>query len=66
MNTHVNGSLIKILGVACVTNMAVSKEIFLSYGREEETLPFVSKLQQDLEKNGFSVWLDSKDIPAGR
>ena len=43
-----------------------TKEIFLSYGREDETVPFVSKLQQDLERNGFGVWLDSKDIPAGR
>lgn len=41
------------------------KEIFLSYGREVEVIQFVCKLKQDLESNGFSVWLDTVDIPAG-
>ena len=41
------------------------KEIFLSYGREAEVIQFVCKLKQDLESNGFSVWLDTVDIPAG-
>ena len=45
--------------------MAV-KDIFLSYGREEQDIQrFVLKLKHDLEKNGFSVWLDMEDIPAG-
>ena len=45
--------------------MAV-KEVFLSYGREEQDIQrFVLKLKHDLEKNGFSVWLDMEDIPAG-
>ena len=41
------------------------KEIFLSYGREVEINQFVCKLKQDLESNGFSVWLDTVDIRAG-
>ena len=41
------------------------KELFLSYGREVELIQFVHKLKQDLESNGFSVWLDTADIPAG-
>ena len=45
---------------------AVKKEIFLSYGREEEVQAFVVKLKRDLEKNGFTVWLDMEDIPAGK
>ena len=45
---------------------ATSKEIFLSYGREEQDMQrFVLKLKHDLEKNGFTVWLDMEDIPAG-
>ena len=45
---------------------AVKKEIFVSYGREEEVQAFVVKLKRDLEKNGFTVWLDMEDIPAGK
>ena len=41
------------------------KELFLSYGREPELNQFVCRLKQDLENNGFSVWLDTEDIPAG-
>lgn len=45
--------------------MAVSKEVFLSYGREPEIVPFVQKLKLDLEATGISVWLDTDDIKAG-
>lgn len=41
------------------------KEIFVSYGREPEVSAFVKKLKLDLEALGFSVWLDTDDIPAG-
>ena len=42
------------------------KEIFISYGREEEAQAFVVQLKHDLEKNGFTVWLDMEDITAGK
>ena len=42
-----------------------AKQLFLSYGREPEVYSFVSKLKQDLEQKGFSVWMDKGDIPAG-
>lgn len=42
------------------------KEVFLSYGREQEVQAFVLRLKHDLERNGFSVWLDLEDIPAGK
>ena len=45
--------------------MAVRKEVFLSYGREPEVISFVTQLKHDLEARGFSVWLDTEDIPAG-
>ena len=53
--------------------MAASKEekhvrpngIFISYGREDDVTKFVLQLKHDLEANGYSVWLDQKDIPAG-
>ena len=44
---------------------AAPKDIFLSYGREPEVSAFVKKLKEDLEKGGFSVWLDNDDIAAG-
>jgi hypothetical protein len=47
------------------SSLGPSKEIFLSYGREQEVQAFVLRLKHDLEKNGFSVWLDLEDIPAG-
>ena len=34
------------------------KELFISYGREPEVLAFVCRLKGDLERNGFTVWLD--------
>ena len=45
--------------------MAVRKAVFLSYGREPEVISFVTQLKHDLEARGFSVWLDTEDIPAG-
>ena len=45
--------------------MSVKKELFISYGREPEVTSFVAQLKHDLERNGFTVWLDAEDIPAG-
>lgn len=45
--------------------MENAKEIFISYGRDPFVTKFVHKLKGDLEEVGFSVWLDSHDIPAG-
>lgn len=42
-----------------------AKEIFISYGREPGVIFFVKQLKRDLEHNGFSVWMDAEDIPAG-
>lgn len=42
-----------------------AKELFISYGRDQIVTTFVQKLRTDLERVGFSVWLDSYDIPAG-
>ena len=41
------------------------KELFISYGREPEVVPFVQKLKVDLTALGFSVWLDINDIHSG-
>ena len=41
------------------------KELFISYRREPTTLQFVGRLIHDLEQNGFSVWLDTRDIQPG-
>ena len=41
------------------------KQLFLSYGREPEVKTFVIQLKCDLERRGFTVWLDIEDIPAG-
>ena len=42
-----------------------TKDIFISYGREEGVREFVKQLKADLEANGVSVWLDTDDIPIG-
>ena len=42
-----------------------SKELFISYGRDPIVSRFVEKLRDDLKKDGFSVWLDTHDIPSG-
>ena len=41
------------------------KELFISYSREPKLTRFVTRLKGDLESNGFSVWMDVHDIPAG-
>ena len=41
------------------------KDIFLSYDREEAVQAFVVKLKRDLEKNGFTAFLDVDDVPQG-
>ena len=38
------------------------KELLISYGRDPDALEFVVRLKQDLEDNGFSVWLDTQVI----
>ena len=38
----------------------VGKELFLSYGREPEVVSFVTQLKHDLERSGFTVWLDTE------
>lgn len=43
----------------------MAKELFLSYGREPEVCAFVAQLKHDLERSGFTVWLDTEDIPSG-
>ena len=42
-----------------------AKELFISYGREAAVSQFVEKLKTDVEAVGFSVWLDTHDIPSG-
>ena len=42
-----------------------SKDIFMSYGREDGVREFARELKTDLERNGVSVWLDVDDIPTG-
>ena len=41
------------------------KELFISYGRNPVVTQFATRLKGDLEKNGFSVWMDVGDISAG-
>ena len=45
--------------------MAVSKDLFVSYSREDTVKEFVQKLKKDLEGAQVSVWLDVEDIPSG-
>ena len=43
--------------------MAESKDVFLSYGRDPERVdPFVTRLKSDLEAAGISVWRDKDNI----
>ena len=44
--------------------MAVNKDLFVSYSREDTVKEFVRKLKKDLERAQLSVWLDVEDIPA--
>ena len=39
--------------------------IFISYGREPGVSDFVQQMKRDMESNGFTVWLDTNDIPWG-
>ena len=48
-----------------VSKYGTNKDVFLSYGREDEVKKFVRKLKKDLEDAQLSVWLDEEDIPAG-
>ena len=48
-----------------VSKYETSKDVFVSYGREDEVKKFVRKLKKDLEGAQLSVWLDEEDIPAG-
>ena len=70
--------IVAIISSAVINKMAVSlqfsaprsivnktKDIFISYGREEGVREFVKQLKADLEANGVSVWLDADDIPTG-
>ena len=45
--------------------MAFSKDLFVSYSREDTVKEFVQKLKRDLEGAQVSVWLDVEDIPSG-
>ena len=51
--------------IRSVSGSRISKDIFLSYGREASTAPFVARIKNDLEAAGYSVWLDTVDIPSG-
>ena len=51
--------------IRAVSGSRVDKDIFLSYGREATTAPFVARIKSDLEAAGYSVWLDTVDIPSG-
>ena len=48
-----------------VSKYETNKDVFVSYGREDEVKKFVRKLKKDLESAQLSVWLDEEDIPAG-
>lgn len=40
-------------------------DIFISYGREQNTTPLACQLKNDLERVGFKVWMDLTDISSG-
>ena len=61
----VRDSLPARLSLLSQPTMAVSKDLFLSYSREDTVKEFVRKLKRDLERARLSVWLDVEDIPAG-
>ncbi len=41
------------------------KDVFVSYGRGIATTLYVNRLKVDLQSAGYSVWLDTEDIPSG-
>ena len=45
--------------------MAFTKDLFVSYSREDTVKEFAQKLKRDLESAQLSVWLDIEDIPSG-
>lgn len=47
------------------TMSVTDKQIFLSYGREPEVTAFARTLRDDLTSEGFTIWFDQTDIPAG-
>ena len=71
--------IVAIISSAVINKMAASrqflaprspivnktKDVFVSYGREEGVREFVKQLKADLEANEVSVWLDADDIPTG-
>ena len=44
---------------------SANSKIFISYGREPGVSDFVQQMKRDMESNGFTVWLDTNDIPVG-
>ena len=40
-------------------------DVFISYGRDQNTTSLVIRLKRDLEREGFKVWLDITDISGG-
>lgn len=40
-------------------------DIFISYGREQNTMSLAWQLKSDLERVGFKVWMDLTDISSG-
>jgi len=41
------------------------RDIFISYSREPAATSLVDRLTQDLKEAGYSVWVDTVDIPSG-
>jgi len=52
-------------GVEAETLRVEGKDIFLSYGREPHITPWVRGIREDLEANGFTVWMDELGIGSG-
>ena len=52
-----------------VPNTALStrqeKDVFISYSREAVATSFVARLSEGLQAAGYSVWVDTVDIPSG-
>ena len=41
------------------------KDVFISYSREAAAISFVTELSEGLQAAGYSVWVDTVDIPSG-
>ena len=48
----------------CFNEKLETKKIFFSYGHDNNAV-FVMRIKQDLEKLGYSVWIDKSNIKAG-